>query len=43
LDDIRGNFTFFMSEKKLEYLEEIDPAIPQYLDLDKLRLMINDN
>jgi CheY-like chemotaxis protein len=38
LDEIRGNFTFFIREKRLEYLQDIDPAVPQYLNLDKLRL-----
>lgn len=38
LNEIRGNFTFAMNAKRLEYMEDIEPWIPQYVDLDKLRL-----
>jgi len=38
LNEIRENFAFSIQQKKLEYLEEVEPGVSQYLDLDKLRL-----
>ncbi|UCH96457.1 MAG: cache domain-containing protein [Candidatus Aminicenantes bacterium] len=38
LNEIRENFSFSIQQKKLEYLEEVEPGIPQYMHLDKLRL-----
>lgn len=38
LNEIHSNFYFQIDQKKLNYSEEIDPGIPQYLELDKVRL-----
>lgn len=38
LNEIRENFAYSIQQKKLEYLEEVEPGVSQYLDLDKLRL-----
>jgi signal transduction histidine kinase len=38
LNEMRSNFYYQASRKNLEYLQEVDPAIPQYLEMDKIRL-----
>jgi CheY-like chemotaxis protein len=38
LIDIRGNFSYPINRKNLKYLEDIGPDIPQFLELDRVRL-----
>jgi len=37
LNELRSNFSFQVKQKGLEYLQDIDQGIPQYLELDKVR------
>jgi CheY-like chemotaxis protein len=38
VNEMRGNFFYQVKLKGLDYLEEIDPAVPQCLELDKVRM-----